>query len=257
MTTATITLIGGPTALIELNGFRLLTDPTFDGPGEYVLPHVTLKKTGNPALSPDQIRPVDAVLLSHDQHSDNLDNSGRAFLQNAKQVLTTKAATGRLGGNARGLRPWETAEILQANGGALEITATPARHGPIGIEPLSGDVVGFVVSSETHAFKPLYVTGDTVWFDGVAEVQRRFEPGLVLLFCGAAQTRGKCNLTMNANDAIEAAAAFAGAAIVPIHTDGWAHFTESGDDLEKAFRALGHGERLRRLEPGVPAVFEM
>ncbi len=73
MTTATITLIGGPTALIELNGFRLLTDPTFDGPGEYVLPHVTLKKTGNPALTPDQIGPIDAVLLSHDQHSDNLD----------------------------------------------------------------------------------------------------------------------------------------------------------------------------------------
>ena len=62
---------------------------------------------------------------------------------------------------------------------------------------------------------------------------------------------------MNANDAIEAAAAFAGAEIVPIHTDGWAHFTESGDDLEKAFRALGHGERLRRLQPGVPAVFEV
>ena len=55
MTTATITLIGGPTALIELDGFRLLTDPTFDGPGEYALSYVTLKKTGNPALSPDQI----------------------------------------------------------------------------------------------------------------------------------------------------------------------------------------------------------
>ena len=173
--------------------------------------------------------------------------SGRAFLQNAKRVLTTKAAAGRLEGAARGLRPWETAEILHENGGALEITATPARHGPIGIEPLSGDVVGFVVSSETHAFEPLYITGDTVWFDGVAEVQRRFEPRLVLLFCGAAQTRGKFNLTMNANDAIEAAAAFAGAEIVPIHTDGWAHFTESGDDLEKAFRSLGHGERLRRI----------
>jgi L-ascorbate metabolism protein UlaG (beta-lactamase superfamily) len=34
----TITLIGGPTALIEFDGFRLLTDPTFDGPGAYQLP---------------------------------------------------------------------------------------------------------------------------------------------------------------------------------------------------------------------------
>jgi L-ascorbate metabolism protein UlaG (beta-lactamase superfamily) len=32
---ATLTLIGGPTVLIELGGFRLLTDPTFDAPGRY------------------------------------------------------------------------------------------------------------------------------------------------------------------------------------------------------------------------------
>ena len=257
MTTATITLIGGPTALVELDGSRLLTDPTFDDPGEYTLPHTTLKKTAKPALRPDQIGAVDAVLLSHDQHSDNLDTLGRAFLQKADRVFTTEAGAGRLRGNAQGLQPWATAEISNGNGGALDITATPARHGPIGIEPFSGDVVGFVVSSKTHAFRPLYITGDTVWFEGVAEVQRRFEPGLVLLFGGAAQTRGKFNLTMNANDAIETAAAFTGAAIVPIHTDGWAHFTESGDDLEKAFRALGHGERFRRLQPGMPAVFEL
>ena len=256
MTTATITLIGGPTALVELDGFRLLTDPTFDDPGEYTLAHTTLKKTAKPAISPNEIGAVDAVLLSHDQHSDNLDTSGRAFLQKADRVFTTETGADRLGGHAQGLRPWATAVISNGNG-AIDITATPARHGPIGIEPLSGDVVGFVVASKTHACKPLYITGDTVWFDGVAEVQRRFEPGLVLLFAGAAQTRGKFNLTMNANDAIETAAAFTGAAIAPIHTDGWAHFTESADDLEKAFRALGHGERFRRLQHGVPAVFEL
>ncbi len=256
MTTAVITLIGGPTALIELDGFRLLTDPTFDDPGEYPLPHTILKKTAKPAIAASQIGAVDAVLLSHDQHSDNLDKTGRAFLQNANRVFTTGAGAGRLGGNAHGLRPWEAAQISNSSG-TLAITATAARHGPIGIETFSGDVIGFVVSSKTQAFKPLYITGDTVWFDGVAEVQRRFEPGLVLLFAGAAQTRGKLNLTMNSNDAIEAAAAFAGATIVPIHTDGWAHFTESGDDLEKAFRALGHGERLRRLQPGVPTAFEL
>jgi len=156
MTTATITLIGGPTAL-------LLTDPTFDDPGEYALSYVTLKKSGNPALRPDQIGAIDAVLLSHDQHSDNLDTLGRAFLQKANRVFTTEAGADRLGGNAQGLRPWATAEISNGNGGALDIAATPARHGPIGIEPLSGDVIGFVVSSKTHAFNPLYISGDTVW----------------------------------------------------------------------------------------------
>jgi hypothetical protein len=33
------------------------------------------------------------------------------------------------------------------------------------------------------------LTGDTVWYDGVAEVARRFRPGVVLLFAGAARIR--------------------------------------------------------------------
>jgi L-ascorbate metabolism protein UlaG (beta-lactamase superfamily) len=257
MTNAAITLIGGPTALIELGGFLLLTDPTFDDPGEYQLAHVTLRKTAKPALPAAQIGSIDAVLLSHDQHADNLDRSGRALLPSAGRVFTTAAGAGRLGGNAEGMQPWETRKLKNAGGNALLITATPARHGPYGIEPLSGDVIGFVLSSSANEFKPVYITGDTVWFEGVTEVQQRFQPGLVLLFSGAAQTRGKFNLTMNANDAIETAHVFSSALIVPIHNDGWAHFTESASELEQAFRALGHGDRLSRLEPGVPAVFPL
>jgi L-ascorbate metabolism protein UlaG (beta-lactamase superfamily) len=72
----TLTLIGGPTVLIELDGLRLLTDPTFDPPGDYQ-GGVLLKKTAGPALSAEQVGSVDAVLLSHDQHFDNLDHGGR------------------------------------------------------------------------------------------------------------------------------------------------------------------------------------
>src|SRR5438552_6734100 len=97
--TVTITLIGGPTALIEVDGFRLLTDPTFDEPGAYQLPHVKLEKLASPAIGTDAVGPVDAVLLSHDQHADNLDNAGRDFLTRAKRVLTTRAGAARLGGH--------------------------------------------------------------------------------------------------------------------------------------------------------------
>src|SRR5947209_8314 len=170
-----ITLIGGPTALIEIDGFRLLTDPTFDAPGAYQLPHVKLEKTIGPAMKPDAIGPVDAVLLSHDQHSDNLDNSGRDYLLKAKRVLTTEAGAKRLGGHAEGFAPWASTELRGKNGHALTITATPARHGPAGIEPFAGDVIGFVVASSKPGRRPIYVSGDTVWFDGVAEVARRFK----------------------------------------------------------------------------------
>jgi L-ascorbate metabolism protein UlaG (beta-lactamase superfamily) len=251
MSAPKITLIGGPTALIEVDGFRLLTDPTFDAPGPHPLPHVTLTKTSGPALAADAIGPIDAVLLSHDQHSDNLDTSGRAFLGRAPRVLTTIAGAKRLGGNSEGLLPWSETKLTRPGGGTLRITATPARHGPAGIEPFAGDVIGFVIATQDAAMRPIYVTGDTVWYDGIAEVARRFPAGTVLLFAGAAQTRGPFHLTMDTNDAIEAAHAFADATIVPVHHEGWAHFTQGRDALERSFATLGIGGRLQWLEPGV------
>ncbi len=252
-----ITLIGGPTALIEIDGFRLLTDPTFDdAPSVYQLPHVKLEKTAGPALKREAIGPIDAVLLSHDQHADNLDNSGRDYLKQVKRVLTTKAGAARLGGHVEGLAPWAPAHVTDRDGNRLTITATPARHGPAGIEPLSGDVIGFVVASSRRGTRPIYISGDTTWFDGVAEVARRFDCGVVLPFAGAAQTRGPFHLPMDTNDTIETARAFPDAMIVPVHTEGWAHFRQNGEDLRKTFDALGFGPRLRLLEPGVPTVIE-
>lgn len=248
MSSLTLTLIGGPTALIEIDGFRLLTDPTFDLPGIYQLPHVKLEKLSGPALAADAIGEIDAVLLSHDQHSDNLDESGKHFLPRARRVLTTVVGAKRLGGNAEGLAPWDSIE-LSGNGRSLTITATPARHGPHGIEPLAGDVIGFVVAAKQG--RPIYISGDTVWYDGVAEVARRFRCGVVMPFAGAAQTRGPFHLTMDTNDTIETARAFADAVIVPVHTDGWAHFKQNAQDLRVSFDALGFGSRLRLLEPGI------
>jgi hypothetical protein len=62
---------------------------------------------------------------------------------------------------------------------------------------------------------------------------------------------------MNTNDAIETAHTFPDAAIVPIHCDGWAHFTQSAGDIEQSFRALGIAGRLRLLEPGVPTTITL
>ncbi|MGD9893616.1 MAG: MBL fold metallo-hydrolase [Geminicoccaceae bacterium] len=249
MEALSLTLIGGPTVLIETGGVRLLTDPTFDpAGGSYALPHVTLEKLAGPVLAADALGRLDAVLLSHDQHADNLDHAGRDLLGRVPLVLTTEPAAARLGGAARGLAPWQSATVPMA-GGELVVTATPARHGPVGIEPLAGAVVGFLLGRKEPG-DLLYVTGDTVWYEGVAEVARRCRPRAVLLFAGAARTRGAIHLTMDANDALETAAAFPRARLFAAHTDGWAHFTESGEALERAFATVGLGGRLTVLRLG-------
>lgn len=251
-----ITLIGGPTALLEIDGLRLLTDPTFDAAGsEYARGPVVLRKTEGPICGSNDLEPIDAVLLSHDQHADNLDDSGRVFLSRVRQVFTTEVGAQRLGGNAVGLAPWETHKFASVDGtDALQITATPARHGPPGIEPVTGDVVGFVVAPANRPDEAVYITGDTVWYEGVAEVARRFAVRSIMLFAGAArvQGRGAFHLTMNCDDAIATARAFPRALIFSVHHQGWEHFTETQEDLAAAFARAGLPERLRRLEPGIP-----
>ena len=251
MSRIAVTLIGGPTALLEIDSLRLLTDPTFDPPGTYPS-GATLTKSVGPALAPEQLGRVDAIFLSHDQHKDNLDHRGREFLAKVPVVFTTPPGAGRLGKNARGLTNWEDAE-LQSDHGHLRITSTPARHGPAGIQPISGEVTGFVLSS-AEGMPLVYITGDTVWFEGTAEVARRFQPQVVLAFAGRAQARGPFDLTMSTNDVVEAAHHFPNAVIVPVHHQGWTHFTQSQDDLVKTFTVLGIGDRLLPIHPGERAV---
>src|SRR3954469_7425101 len=112
-----VTHIGGPTVLIEVGGWRLLTDPTFDPPGQdYRFGWGTgSRKLAGPAVPAAALGPIDAVLLSHDHHDDNLDAAGRALLPSADTVVTTVPGAQRLGGNARGLDEWATTRLEAAD----------------------------------------------------------------------------------------------------------------------------------------------
>jgi L-ascorbate metabolism protein UlaG (beta-lactamase superfamily) len=250
-----LTLIDGPTILIEFGGLRILTDPTFDDPQVYADDEIKTEKLTSPAIPANSLLPIDVVLLSHDQHRDNLDVAGRAFLPKARLVISTLAAERRLGGKTRGLARWSSLTIDLPDGRALKVTGTPARHGPIGFEAKSGEVTGFVLSLE--GCSSIYVSGDTVWYPEIAEVARRFHVGLAILFAGASQPRGPFNLTLDTNDALEAASAFRDAQIVAVHNLGWRHYTQSQQDLVTAFEAVGLGGRLIRLTPGSAVALDL
>src|SRR5262245_22923826 len=118
-----ITHIGGPTALISLGGLTFLTDPAFDEPRDYQLPGRVMTKLTGPAIPAAELGPVDVVLLSHDQHKDNLDDSGRELLSSVPTVLSTPDAATRIPG-VRGLANWESVEL-----DGVTVTAVPALHG--------------------------------------------------------------------------------------------------------------------------------
>lgn len=246
------TYIGGPTILLEIAGLRIMTDPTLDPPGVYDLGHIQLEKFIEPAKA--NIEAIDVVLLSHDQHHDNLDNKGRALLGQVSRVYSTQAAAKRLGGATIGMLPWESHVIKTPTGDELTITATPARHGPAGIEKISGDVIGFILSVKGKSTIELYITGDTVYYEGIAEVAKRFEPSYVFAFAGAAKPKGSVHMTMSANDVIDTAFAFPEVQIIPMHHEGWKHYTQNSKELETAFAMVGIEQRLKFLKPGVEQV---
>lgn len=251
-----LTLIGGPTVLVEYDGLRLLTDPTFDPPGQYMGPHSPVKfdKTTGPAFAAEQVGRIDAVLLSHDHHYDNLDATGRALLPSVGVTYTTVSGADRLGGNAVGIDPFETRTLKGASGKTLFVTATPARHGPVGID--AGDVVGFALGVEQPG-DLLYITGDTLWFEGTAEVARRFAPKIVLMHTGAAEPRGRFHMTMGSEDALEVAAAFPRATLLSIHNEGWGHLKESQQQLAQVFAGFHLETRLTRFDKGEPLVITL
>jgi L-ascorbate metabolism protein UlaG (beta-lactamase superfamily) len=246
-----VSYLGGPTATLDVAGVRVLTDPTFDPPGHYPIGERVLTKTQGPALAADELGPVDAVLLSHDQHPDNLDRLGREYLGTVPVVFSTGAAEQRLGDPVRALPNWEQAELKEAGGGALRITGVPAQHGPEGSEDLVGEVTGFVLSGLD--LPTVYVSGDNASLAVVRTIAERLGTfDVALLYAGAAQTElaGGAFLTLTSALAVEAVGILGSPQTVPLHFEGWAHYTQGADTLRDAFHEPGQAERLRLLAPG-------
>jgi L-ascorbate metabolism protein UlaG (beta-lactamase superfamily) len=184
-------VVGGPTTVLDIGGLRIVSDPTFDAPG----PHGYLTKTAGPAVTGDELGPVDLVLVSHDNHADNLDDGGRALALAAPLVLTTRSGASRLGSPAIGLAPWTSHTVPRPGGGELTVTAVPAVHGPEDGERdadgfVNCEVIGFVLSGP--GLPAVYVSGDNASIAAVTEIARR-TPAIdaAVLHAGAARVAGK------------------------------------------------------------------
>lgn len=251
----TLTHIGTATLLLEIGSLRLLTDPAFDpAGGRYSFGYGTgARKLTDPSIKPEDIGAIDAVLLSHDHHEDNLDRAGRALLPKAKQVITTRAGARRLGGNATGLGTWQST-TLESKGFQLKVTAMPARHGSLGSHLVVGETTGFLLEWEGQLNGGLYVSGDTIWFNGIHEIARRFKIGTAVLHIGRAgfPITGPIRFTADARDAIRIIRALEPQNVIPIHYEGWAHFREPKETAEKYFAEAGVANRIQWLSLGKP-----
>jgi L-ascorbate metabolism protein UlaG (beta-lactamase superfamily) len=250
-----VTHISTATMLLEIGALRLLTDPVFDpAGGRYFFGWGTgSKKLTAPSLTPESLGAMDAVLLSHDHHEDNLDKAGRAFLPKVKRVLTTTSGEKRLRANAEGLANWQST-FLESGGTKVKVTATPSQHGPLIVRPFAGQTIGFMLEWEGQQNGALYISGDTIYYHGIDEIAERFTVSVGIFHLGRASfpITGPIRFTMDARDGIKAAQKLNPRMIIPIHYEGWKHFSEGKAAIEKQFAQAGLSEKFNWLPIGKP-----
>jgi L-ascorbate metabolism protein UlaG (beta-lactamase superfamily) len=128
----------------------------------------------------------------------------------------------------------------------VRLTALPALHGPPGSEPITGPVIGFLLSCPD--LETVYISGDNASLEVVREIAERVGPvPVAILYAGAVQLSTRFDgayLTLSADHAAEAAIILQARKAIPLHFEGWTHFTQGADELRGAFHGNGVADRL-------------
>ena len=255
-----LTWLGTASVLIEYGGLRLLTDPVLDANGgTYAFapppaPRSWFSSTRDyeVPLHEGELGVIDGVLISHDHHADNLDAAGHRFVVagTAAPVVTNPHAAIRLSrvrDGVHGLRAGHSTEI-----GAVRITATPGRHGPL-LTPKSTQVCGFLLESPGEP--TVWISGDTVLTPALlAWAAQRAGIDVAVVHAGGvhfakAPVLGGALFTMDAGQVVELLTVLDPRVVIPIHRTGWSHF-EPQQRLHDALERAGMLPRTRWLELG-------
>ncbi|KAG7385026.1 hypothetical protein PHYBOEH_009193 [Phytophthora boehmeriae] len=227
-----ITHVTTATAILTIDDVNFLLDPVFGKSGDFLQPpDLVLTMTTDPALGLEDLPPIHAILLSHEDHLDNLDTLGRTLL-NGRHVLTTVDGAKNLAPRpgVQGLSPWEST-TLKLNGKEFKVTATPTQHLP------GGECTGFVLESPSFGVNQsdglpnvVYVSGDTVRIPELAEeLPKKFHTVLALMNLGKATVdmpTGLLQITMDGQQAAQLTREIGAEIMVPLHYESWKHFKQ-------------------------------
>ena len=196
------------------------------------------RRLTEPALQPEALPPLDLLLLSH-LHADHFDRIAMARLPFELPIGTTghaaRALRRRGFRRAAGLASWTTKPLAKADA-QLRVTAVPAHHarGPLeaALPPVTGFVVDLLLGDGGGRAFRLYISGDTVLTDDLAEIPRRY-PGIdaALVHLGGTRILGVL-LSMDAEQGVELLRIVRPDVALPIHHDDYTIFRSPISDFE-------------------------
>jgi L-ascorbate metabolism protein UlaG (beta-lactamase superfamily) len=224
--------IGNATVILRYAGFTILTDPNFLHRGDHV--HLgygmTAARRTDPALELEALPPIDFVLLSH-MHEDHFDREVERKLDRSLPIITTPHGAADLTSKgfraAKALNTWDPLTVTKG-GARVRVRAMPGAHAPGVIAkmlpPVMGSLLEFEDSHGGVAFRT-YITGDTVFFDELKEIPRRFpDIDLALLHLGGTMFFGLLMITMDPKQGVEVIRLVKPKTAIPIHYDDYSAF---------------------------------
>ncbi|HEX8145827.1 MAG TPA: MBL fold metallo-hydrolase [Pyrinomonadaceae bacterium] len=259
-----IFFVGTATVILRYAGFTILTDPNFLHAGDHV--HLgyglTAERLTNPALDIEQLPPLDFVVLSH-YHGDHFDRIAEERLRKDVPVVTTEHAAGELKGKGFtapvALDTWDSVTV-EKGGARVRVTSLPGRHGPPVVEKFLPPVMGSMLEFESGAGRAalrLYITGDTLVFDDLGEIPKRYpDIDLGLFHLGGTTIMGIL-LTMDAEQGVEAVKLINPKKVIPIHYNDYEVFKSPLEDFKRAAAEAGLAERMIYLSHGETYDFEV
>lgn len=221
--------LGHSTILIKLRGGFWLTDPVFSeraSPVQWAGP----RRFHAPPIAIDELPPIRGVLLSHD-HYDHLDEAAVRALAPKVQVFLTPLGVGdRLidwGIPAARVRQFDWWQGTEIDG--LRLTATPAQHfSGRGLSDRDRTLWASWVIEDADL--RVFFSGDTGYFDGFAEIGRRFGPfALTLMETGAYSPHWPW-VHMLPAQSVQAHRDLGGAWLLPIHNGTFSLAMHAWDD---------------------------
>ena len=218
------TWLGHSTVLIEIDGWRVLTDPVW-GPRASPSRLAGPKRFQPVPLTLREMPPVDVVLLSHD-HYDHLDYPTVRELARVTTVpFVTSLGVGAhleaFGVPAERITELDWWESHDVPGTGLTVTATPSQHfSGRGLKDRNATLwSSLVLRSPRHA---VFFSGDTGLTTEYAGIRERLGPfDLVMLEVGAFHPSWG-DIHLGPVNALEAHALLGGGAFLPVH---WGTFS--------------------------------
>ncbi|WP_221353620.1 MBL fold metallo-hydrolase [Streptomyces beigongshangae] len=246
--------IGNATVLLRYGGLTLLTDPNFLHRGQYAYLGYGLlsRRLTEPAVDVRDLPRPDAIVLSH-LHGDHWDRRARRHLDRGVPVLTTPHAARRLRAvhgfrRAEGLRTWR-GSTLRHGGAGVRVTALPGRHAGHRLlrgmlPPVMGSMLEFGPAGGPVRLR-LYVSGDTLLYDGLDEITRRFpRADLAVLHLGGTRLPGGFVVTMDGAQGAELSRRLDPRLILPVHYGDYTVMRSPVSAFLAEAEALGLGDRL-------------